>query len=257
MYPQLPARKLRLGDGDRPLDLRRLQRLRDRLPGREQHPRRRQGAGPAGPRHAVDPHRPLLPGRPRRPGDLPPARDLHALRERAVRGRLPGQRHGAQRRGAEPDGLQPLRRHAVLLEQLPVQGPPLQLLPLLGLHDRDPQDGQQPRGHGAQPRGHGEVLLLRAAHQPRALHGREGEPPDQGRRDRDRLRAGLPRAGDHLRQRRRPGEPRLAREGGEARLRPARRARHAAAHELPGVALEPEPDARARRAAAEPEKHEA
>ncbi len=92
------------------------------------------------------------------PGDLPPAGDLHALRERAVRGRLPGQRHGAQRRRPEPDGLQPLRRHAVLLEQLPVQGPALQLLPLLGLHDRDPQDGQQPRGHGPQPRRHGEVL---------------------------------------------------------------------------------------------------
>jgi molybdopterin-containing oxidoreductase family iron-sulfur binding subunit len=58
-------------------------------------------------------------GRSRRPGDLPPAQALHALRERPLRGRLPGRRHDAQRRGAERDDVQPLRRHAVLLEQLP------------------------------------------------------------------------------------------------------------------------------------------
>ncbi len=60
MYPQLPARQLRLGHGDRPLDVRGLQRLRHRVPVGEQHPGRRQGAGPARPRHAVDPDRPLL-----------------------------------------------------------------------------------------------------------------------------------------------------------------------------------------------------
>jgi molybdopterin-containing oxidoreductase family iron-sulfur binding subunit len=53
---------------------------------------------------------------------------LHALRARALRGRLPGGRDRAQRRGPERHGLQPLRRHAVLLEQLPVQGAALQLL---------------------------------------------------------------------------------------------------------------------------------
>ena len=41
---------------------------------------------------------------------------------------VPGGGDGAQRRRAERDGLQPLRRHAVLLEQLPVQGAPVQLL---------------------------------------------------------------------------------------------------------------------------------
>ncbi len=50
--------------------------------------------------------------------------------QRAVRARLPGQRHRAQRRGAERHGVQPLRRHALLLEQLPLQGAALQLLPL-------------------------------------------------------------------------------------------------------------------------------
>ena len=55
---------------------------------------------------------------------------LPALREGAVRVRLPRQRDRAQRRRAQRDGLQPLRRHAVLLEQLPVQGPALQLVQL-------------------------------------------------------------------------------------------------------------------------------
>ena len=59
-----------------------------------------------------------------------PARALHALREGPVRDRLPGGRDGPRRRGAQRHGLQPLRRHAVLLEQLPVQGPPVQLLPV-------------------------------------------------------------------------------------------------------------------------------
>ena len=55
---------------------------------------------------------------------------LPALREGAVRVRLPRQRDGPQPRWPERDGLQPLRRDALLLQQLPVQGPPLQLLQL-------------------------------------------------------------------------------------------------------------------------------
>ena len=51
---------------------------------------------------------------------------LPAVRQRPLRGRLPGQRHLPQPRGAERDGLQPLRGHAVLLEQLPVQGAAVQ-----------------------------------------------------------------------------------------------------------------------------------
>ena len=56
----LQVRRLRLGHGDRPQRLHRLQRLRGRLPGGEQHPGRRQGPGRARPRDALDPHRPLL-----------------------------------------------------------------------------------------------------------------------------------------------------------------------------------------------------
>jgi hypothetical protein len=52
----------RVGDGHRPVDLHRLQRLH-RSPARPRTtPDRRQGAGPAQPRDALDPHRPLLQG---------------------------------------------------------------------------------------------------------------------------------------------------------------------------------------------------
>ena len=92
-YPEWRYDGLRLGHGDRPERLHRLQRLRRRLPGREQHPGRRQGAGD----HAA--------GRctgsgstattrattsSTTPSALPPAGALHAVRERPVRAGLPG-----------------------------------------------------------------------------------------------------------------------------------------------------------------------
>ena len=125
-----------------------LQRLRRGLPVGEQHPGGGQGPGGPRPRDALDPRGPLLRG-PRRasPDDLPPARPLHALRERPLRGGVPGGRHRPQRRGAERHGLQPLRGHAVLLQQLPLQGAALQLLPLPGLDHPQPQDDAQPRRH--------------------------------------------------------------------------------------------------------------
>ncbi len=66
----------------------------------------------------------------RPPGDHPSAGALHALRERAVRSRLPGCRDAARSRRPQRDDLQPLRRHAVLLEQLPLQGAAVQFLRL-------------------------------------------------------------------------------------------------------------------------------
>ena len=62
-----------------------------------------------------------------------------ALRGRAVRERLPRQRHLARPGGAERDDLQPLRRHPLLLEQLPVQGAALQFLRLQQAPDRPAQ----------------------------------------------------------------------------------------------------------------------
>ena len=61
------------------------------------------------------------------PEHLPRAGALHALRKCALRSGLPGGRDGAQPGRPERNGLQPLRGHALLLEQLPVQSAPLQL----------------------------------------------------------------------------------------------------------------------------------
>ena len=51
---------------------------------------------------------------------------------------LPGRRDDAQLRRPERHGLQPLRRHALLLEQLPVQGAAVQLPALPGLGHAEP-----------------------------------------------------------------------------------------------------------------------
>ncbi len=108
----------------------------------------------ARPRDALDPHRPLLQRRSER---APHVRfqplHLPAVRERAVRAGLPGRGHDAQRRGPERHGLQPLHRHALLRQQLPVQGAALQLLQLpqggRGRGHRGAAHGLQPRGDGA------------------------------------------------------------------------------------------------------------
>ena len=212
-----PLRRVRLqgaqpvGDGHRPDGVHGLQRLHRGLPGREQHPRRRQGRGSHGPGDVLDPRRPLL-HRPRRPGDPAPAGPLPAVRERPLRGRLPGDRHLPQRGRPERHGLQPLRGDPLLRQQLPVQGPPLQLSPVRRPRDRDPQDGAEPRRDRAGPRRDGEVHLLRAADQRGPGGGQEGERRGPGRRRRreDGLPAGLPHGSDHLRQshrRRERGEP--------------------------------------------------
>ena len=78
------------------------------------------------PRDALDPRRPLRPAT-TIGSSVVPAGALHALRRGAVRGRLPGRRHRARQRRPQRAGLQPLRRHALLLQQLPVQGAALQL----------------------------------------------------------------------------------------------------------------------------------
>ena len=97
-----------------------------------------------------------------------------------------GATNHTQRR-PERYGLQPLRGHALLLEQLPVQSAAVQLPALPGLGDAAIQDDAQSRRHRAQPRRHGKVHLLRAAHQ-RAPHRRRARrPQDQDRQHEDEL----------------------------------------------------------------------
>ncbi len=154
-----------------------------------------------------------------------------------LRAGLPGRRHRSQRRGPERYDLQPLRRHALLLEQLPVQSAALQLLPLRGLRHAEPQAAAQPRRDRAQPRRDGKVHVLRAAHQPRATsHAEQRGPRRPRRRDPDGLPGGLPDRGDRVRRHQRSGNSRVAQaESGAAQLRAARRTEHAAAHDLPGA----------------------
>ena len=161
--------------------------------------------------------RPLLRGRARRAGHAFPAGALHALRAGALRARLPRGGDPARQRGPEPAGLQPLRRHPDLPELLPLQGPPLQLPRLYRRHDPGGAAAAQPRGHGARPRRDGEVHLLHPAHHGGPDHLGQGCPrADPRRRRRDRLPGRLPDPGDHLRQRRRPGQPGLGRPPGSA-----------------------------------------
>ena len=95
-----------------------------------------------------------------------PAGALHALRKRPLRVRLPGRGHGPQRRRAQRHGLQPLRGHAVLLEQLPLQGAAVQFPLLRRLPDAQPPAPVQSRRDGPLARRDGEVQLLRAADSP-------------------------------------------------------------------------------------------
>ncbi len=135
-------------------------------------------------------------------------------------------------RGPERHGVQPLHRHPLLLQQLSLQGPAVQLLQLpQGPVAPTREDGLQPRGHGAQPRGHGEVHLLRAADRGGEDRGQERAQGPPRRRDRPGLRADLPDPGHRLRRPERSGQPGLP----ACRALPrsyarAGRAEHQAAH---------------------------
>ena len=55
---------------------------------------------------------------------------VRALRSGTVRASVSRERRGSQPRRTKPPGLQPVHRHAVLLERVPVQGAPVQLVRL-------------------------------------------------------------------------------------------------------------------------------
>ena len=82
-----------------------------------------------------------------------------------MRAGVSGGRDGAHARRPEHDGLQPLRGHALLLEQLPVQGAPVQLPAVLGLRHGEPEVHAQSGRDGAFARRNGEVQLLHPAHE--------------------------------------------------------------------------------------------
>ena len=121
-----------------------------------------------------------------------PADVLPALRGRAVRAGLPGVRrlpHGGR---AQRAGLQPLRRHAVLRQQLPVSRAPLQLVELRGpgAAGRPAQPGR----HRPPARRHGEVHDVHPAHRGRQGPRARREAAGPRRRHPDGLPADVPDA---------------------------------------------------------------
>ena len=115
-----------------------------------------------------------------RSADRLSAGGLSSLRIGPVRGGLSGRGDGARVRGAQRDGVQPLHRHPVLLEQLPVQGAAVQFLQLSQgpgrPGQRSDENGLQPGGDGPQSGRDGEMHLLRAADPEREDRGQERPP---------------------------------------------------------------------------------
>ena len=187
-------------------------------------------------------------GDPEQPGHLPPADAVPALRERALRGGVPGGRDGAQQRRPERHGLQPLRRHALLLEQLPVQGAALQLPALLRTGTR------RASSCSAIPTSRcGAAASWRSAPTACSASTRRGRTrrsqgrSDPRRRHRDRVPAGVPDRRDRLRQHQRSREPRRRSCKAEAHnYGVLADLEHPAADDVSGRDQEPEPGAAAR-----------
>jgi MoCo/4Fe-4S cofactor protein with predicted Tat translocation signal len=233
---------LPVGHGDRPQRLHWLQCLYRRLPVGKQHSDRRQERSDAGPRNALDPHGPLLHGSGRRAASRHAAGQLHAVRKRAMRERLPGGRHDPLARGPQRHGVQPLRRNPLLREQLSVQGSPVQLPQLAQEHHGSGEDGPQSGCQRSHARCHGKVHLLRAAHfgsQDRS-QGRRAQRGQgcgtEGRSDPDRVSTNLPGRRDRLWQHSRPRKQGVEAQEAGAQLRDARRTERPAAHDVFGQA---------------------
>ena len=96
-----------------------------------------------------------------------PAGDVPAVRRGAVRAGLSGVCHLSQpgRAGQRP-GLQPLRRHALLRQQLSLHRAPVQLVRLRRRNARAAQRPVQPGCNRTPARRDGEVHLLHPAHPP-------------------------------------------------------------------------------------------
>ena len=123
-----------------------------------------------------------------------------------MRNGLPGACHRPQRGGAERAGLQPLRRHAVLRQQLPVQGAAVQLVRLPSRGSTSEPCLQSER-HRPVARRDGEVHVLRAAHRGDKNRGAAPGAAARGRRHQDGVPAGVPGGGDRVRRSARSEQP--------------------------------------------------
>src|SRR3954453_18650764 len=223
-----------MGDGRRSRPLHRVRRVRDGVPRREQHSDRRPGAGGARARHALAARRALLGrGLPRRPPEVPPG-DVPAVRRGAVRAGLSDVCQPPHRRRPQRAGLQPLHRHALLRQRLPVQRALLRVLqPAVAEAAAPPAE---PGRVGPRGRRDGEVHVLRAADQCRDDRRESGEARAEGRRDQAGVRPVVLGAGDGVRRPERSRERGVAAGAIAARQQAARGSRHAPQGHLPRTA---------------------
>ncbi len=156
------------------------------------------GSGCARPSQALDSRRALLGGRFPQPARPLSAGALPAMRRSALRARLPHLRQLSHARRAERAGLQPLHRHALLRQCLPLQRALLQFLQS-AMGDAAAA-ATQSRRLCAQRWHHGKVHLLRAAHQGRRDSGGGGKARAERWRIHYRLRAILRVQGPGIRR---------------------------------------------------------
>ncbi len=144
----------------------------------------------------------------RRSARRPSAARLPAVRERAVRAGLPGRCDPALRRRPQRHGLQPLHRHAVLREQLSVQGAAIQLPRLEQGVPRGAREGPpaavQPGRHGAHARRDGEVHVSACSGSRTRRSRRRPRSAAASARARSQARSKMARSRPRVRARARP-----------------------------------------------------